>query len=147
MVSLTIDWTFLIQMANFLLLILALNYVFFKPLRKLMGSRQELVDGLKANADVAMAQLAEGEAKRERFRVEVLQEGVKLHAGLRDEGRSQEAGILAETQREAADRLESAREAIGVQVEKARQELRAEAAILASELANKLLGRDAEAGN
>ena len=146
-VSMTVDWTVLVQMANFLILMLALNFIFYKPLKKLMNSRQELIENLKLNAEVARTSLEEGQAQRERFRVEVLQEGLKTLGELKDEGRAKETAILEESQKQAAERLDAVRQALGVQTAKVREELRTEAQALASDLARKLLGRDGELPN
>jgi F-type H+-transporting ATPase subunit b len=147
MVSMSVDWTVLVQMANFLILMVVLNIIFYKPLRKLMGSRQELIDNLKANAQIAKTRLEEGQAQQERFRIEVLQEGVKAQKELKDQGHAKETEILEETQRQAAEKIELARQAMNAQVEKVRGELQAEAKDLANHLVNKLLGREVEAEN
>jgi F-type H+-transporting ATPase subunit b len=131
-------------MANFLILMLVLNIIFFNPLRKHMNSRKQLIESLKLNADIAKTYVEEGEAQRERFRVEVLLEGVKFQSDLKEEGRAKETSLLEEAQKQAADRVELARQALTVQVETVRQELRSEAQVLASHLVNKLLGREAE---
>jgi F-type H+-transporting ATPase subunit b len=143
----TVDWTVLVQMANFIILMVILNAIFYKPLKKLMTSRQELIDNLKANAEVAKTQLEEGQLQQERFRVEVLREGVKIQNDLKEEGRTKEAEILGETHKQASERVDLARQAMAAQVEKVRAELQDEARVLASQLANKLLGRDAAAEN
>ncbi|MDR1109404.1 MAG: ATP synthase F0 subunit B [Deltaproteobacteria bacterium] len=147
MVNISFDWTVLVQIANFLVLMLALNLILYKPLRRLMDSRRELMETLKGNADVARQQLAEGEAQQERFRGEVLQQGVGLHGRLKEEGQAREQEILSGSQLEAARRLDEARQAMSRAVEAARQDLRAQAQVLANELALKLLGRGQESAN
>ncbi|MDR1677735.1 MAG: ATP synthase F0 subunit B [Deltaproteobacteria bacterium] len=144
MVSMTIDWSVLVQMANFLILMLVLNIIFYKPLKKFISSRQELMEGLKSKAEAAKELLAVGEAQQERFRIEVLQEGVNTLNTLKAEGRSRELEILTESQNKAAQRIEASRQAIGQQVEEARVKLQSEAQVLASQLADKLLGRIGE---
>ncbi|MDR1298293.1 MAG: ATP synthase F0 subunit B [Deltaproteobacteria bacterium] len=141
MVSMSFDWTLLVQIANFLILIFVLNMILFKPLKKLMASRRELVESLKTGADAARERLAEGEAEQERFLVEVLQEGVGLHKSLKEEGRARELQILSEAQRKAAGRLDEARATMSGEVAEARASLRAEAESLAAGLVDKLLGR------
>jgi F-type H+-transporting ATPase subunit b len=140
----SIDWTVLVQMANFLILMLVLNAIFYKPIKKIMDSRKELIDSLKDNAEVAKTFLENGQAQQERFRIEVLREGVRLQNGLKEEGRAKETAILEETQKNAAERIDLARQAMEVQVAKVREELKAEAQVLANQLVNKLLGREAE---
>jgi F-type H+-transporting ATPase subunit b len=140
----TIDWSVLVQMANFLILMLVLNIIFYKPLKKFISSRQELMEGLKSKAEAAKELLAVGEAQQERFRIEVLQEGVNTLNTLKAEGRSRELEILTESQNKAAQRIEASRQAIGQQVEEARVKLQSEAQVLASQLADKLLGRIGE---
>jgi F-type H+-transporting ATPase subunit b len=146
MVSLSFDWSLLVQIANFLILILILNKILYQPVRKLMTSRQELIESLKRGADAVKERLAEGEAAQERFRVEVLQEGVNILKASKDAGGAKELEILTGTQREAAERLETARRAINQQTDEARGQLRAQAGALADEIVGKLLGRldDAE---
>ncbi|MDR2385997.1 MAG: ATP synthase F0 subunit B, partial [Deltaproteobacteria bacterium] len=133
--------------ANFLILMVVLNIIFYKPLRKLMSSRNELIENLKTNAQIAKTRLEEGQAQQERFRVEVLQEGVKAQKELKEQGQAKETEILEETQKQAAEKIELAREAINLQVEKVRAELQSEAQDLANHLVNKLLGREVEAEN
>ncbi|MDR0355518.1 MAG: ATP synthase F0 subunit B [Deltaproteobacteria bacterium] len=144
MVSMSFDWSVLVQIVNFLILLFVLNKILYKPLNKMMDSRRDLMSSLQCSADVSKEQLAEASAQQERLRVEVLQEGVGVHRTLKEEGQAKELEILAKAQQESAGKLEEARQAIAKDLAAAREQLKLEAEVLADELVDKLLGRDKE---
>ncbi len=40
-----LNWTLLLQFANFVVLLLVLNFLFYRPLRRLMQERQQAMEG------------------------------------------------------------------------------------------------------
>jgi F-type H+-transporting ATPase subunit b len=144
MVSISFDWTVLLQIANFLVLMLVLNFVVYKPLLRIMKEREELFEALRTSAVVSKQILDDGAAQQERHRLALLQEGAAAQSRLKEEGRARESALLNEAQSEAAQRLERARADLARDLETARSALQAEAAGLAAEAAGKLLGRNLE---
>jgi len=47
------DWTLWVQIANFLLIVWALNIVLFKPIRKILIQRKEKITSLEQNIETS----------------------------------------------------------------------------------------------
>ncbi|MDR2198233.1 MAG: ATP synthase F0 subunit B [Deltaproteobacteria bacterium] len=142
MVSVAIDWTLIAQLITFLILMFVLNRILFKPILAILREREDIYEGLKRKAQDSKSQLEEGEAEEKSSRAGALAEGARLQGILRGEGQKKESEVLAAAQEEAAGNLEKARGALRDDVFRARKELEMEAAVLAREMAAKILKRD-----
>ena len=142
MVDVSINWSLLAQIINFLILMLALNYFLYKPVKRILGERRSFFQSLEQEADTAKLMIEEGEAKRERHRVEVLSEGAGLLAKFKEEGQAKERELLEKTHGEAGAKIEEARAKLGADVEAARGQLRLDAQVLARTMVEKVLGRE-----
>jgi F-type H+-transporting ATPase subunit b len=136
-----LDWTLLLQFANFMILLVVLNVLLFKPLRNVLAARKAAIDGDLAKArsldEQIQAQVAEYEAKLQEARLRGSQE----RAALRRAALTEEAGQLGVANEKASRRLQVLKEQIAGEAESARQGLRSETQALAREIAGKVLGR------
>ncbi len=136
-----LDWTLLLQFANFMILMVVLNVLLFKPLRNVLAARKATIDGdlTKARSldEQIQAQLAEYEAKLQEARLRGSQE----RAALRRAALTEEASQLGAANEKASRRLQVLKEQIAGEAESARQGLRSETQTLAREIAGKVLGR------
>ena len=136
-----IDGTLLIQFVNFVVLMVALHFILYKPLRAMLQQRKETIDGSHQHAKDLAVQVEEKMAAYQ----EKLQEA-KVKAGqekavLRNEALGQEATIIGQAREAAATALDSIKEKVSVEAEAARKTLRSETEALATDIAAKLLGR------
>lgn len=141
MVSINLDVSLLIQLANFLLLILALNVFLYRPIRKILAERKELFDRLKDKAAKAKAELEGGEAEKSRLNAESLRQALALKHELTAKGQEREKAILAEAGETAARQINDGRAKIQESTSAARAALTQEVQSIAKNMAEKILGR------
>ena len=136
-----LDWTLLLQFANFMVLLLVLNALLYKPLRAVLAARKATIDGDLAKAraldEEIQAQVAEYEAKLQDAR----QRGSQERMALRQAALAEEAKMLGAANEKASQRLQSLKEQVAGEAETARQTLRSETEALARQVAGKVLGR------
>lgn len=141
MVSINLDGTLIVQLVNFLLLVLALNYLLYRPIRKIMTERAELFDKLKDKAAKAKAEIESGEAEKARLKAESLRQGLNLKNELTAKSLEQEKSILADAQEKALRQTTEARNRLRQSLEQARAALSQESQNIARDMAEKVLGR------
>ena len=102
-----LDLSFVIQLINFLVLILILNIFLYKPIRKVLSERHAQLSGAKARAaqvdeDVAR-QMADYEDRLKAMKAETGAE----RGELKKDAQVQESAILDKARTEATQHLES----------------------------------------
>ncbi len=136
-----LDWTLLLQFVNFMILMAVLNALLFKPLRAALQARKETIERAKAKVqdidEQVQAQIARYEAQLQDAR----QQGGQERSALRKTGQEEEARILGDANRNAAEKLQTITAQIQEEAGSARQALRKETEALAKEIAGKVLGR------
>ncbi len=136
-----LDWTLFLQFANFMILMVVLNALLFKPLRAALQARREAIESSKAKVhdidEQVQAQIARYEAQLQEARLQ----GAQERATLRKAGQEEEARILGAANQTAAVKLQTIKEQIQEEAGTARQALRDETEDLAREIAGKVLGR------
>jgi F-type H+-transporting ATPase subunit b len=136
-----LDWTLLLQFANFMFLMVVLNVLLFKPLRAALSARKAVIDGDLAKArsldEQIQAQVAEYEAKLQEAR----QRGSQERMALRQTAQAEETRLLGAANEKASQRLHSLKEQVAGEAAAARQGLRGETEALARQVASKVLGR------
>ena len=136
-----LDWTLLLQFANFMILLVVLNVLLFKPLRNVLAARKATIDGDLAKArsldEQIQAQVAEYEVKLQGAR----QRGSQERLALRQAAQAEEARLLGAANEKATQRLQVLKEQVAGEAEAARQGLRGETEALARQIAGKVLGR------
>ena len=137
-----LNWTLFLQFANFMILLVLLNVLLFKPLRAALAARKATVDGDLARSrsldEQVQIQVAEYEAKLQEAR----QRGSRERMALRQAAQSEEARLLGAANEAAAQRLQTLKEQVAGEAEAARQGLRSETEALARQIAGKVLGRN-----
>lgn len=143
-VDVDVNWTFLAQIALFVVLFLVLKPLLFDPLLKLFEEREKRIEGAK---NEARDMYKEADAKIAKYEEELAL--VKRAAGeerdkLRAEGQRQEQAILAKVRAETNALLDEGRKKIDGDAAALRTELDAAAQILAREMASSVLGREVQ---
>ena len=136
-----LDWTLFLQFVNFMVLMVVLNALLFKPLRAALQARREAIEASQAKVqdidEHVQAQIARYEVQLQEAR----QQGAQERLALRQAGQEEEARILGEANQTAAEKLQTIKEQIEEEAGTARQALRKETEALAREIAGKVLGR------
>ena len=135
------NWSFLLQMANFVFLIWVLNLILYKPIRNVLKQRKEKVTGLEQHIEAFQKDASDKEeafhAGLRSARVKGLEQKENLLAAAADE----EKKIITEINDKAQDDLSQVRAQIAKDVEVARKSLLKEVDSFAENIGEKILGR------
>ncbi|RME37000.1 MAG: hypothetical protein D6794_07660 [Deltaproteobacteria bacterium] len=137
----SIDLTLVIQFINFIILMVLLNLILFRPLRRVLQERRELIEGGKARAEELETAIQEKLARYEEQLQEARLKGSQERAQLRQAAQEEEAKILAAAHDEANTSLKKIKEQVAAEAETARQALQAETEAIAAQIASRVLGR------
>ncbi len=141
MVTVIPDYTFFVQLANFLVLIIILNALLFKPVLKHLSERDTKIakqhEDASGYADKAQVMFQDFERELADARVKANQ----AYHSLQQEGMSRQRERLSQAKAEAQSMMEKARVQVSAESAKARETLEKEMAKLPGEIASKLLGR------
>ena len=141
----SINATLFLQLVQFLLLIWILNRIMFRPLLRLINDRDQHIETIKLDT-VNLEQ----ETSTLLNKSIAMEKDARFHAGeerarLRHEANSQTESIFEDTRKEMDMIMSEAEKEIDTQVEKAKDFLHKEAAGLAEEIIEKVIGRRVEA--
>ena len=137
-----IDWTVLVQFANFMVLMAVLNILLYRPLRNIMNERQQKVAGGYQKARDMEDSISEKVDNYEKKLQQAKIEGGQQAAELRAEAAASEMEILGEARGVADTELAALKTSVAKEAEKARVQLGKESKGLASAIASKVLGRN-----
>jgi F-type H+-transporting ATPase subunit b len=136
-----LNWTLLMQAANFAVLLLVLNIVLFRPILGVVRARREEIEGSLQRAKNLEGQIEEKMSRYQERLQEARLKGSQEKMKLRQEAALEEGRILGEAQRNASESLHTIKDRVSAEAEKARQDLRRETESLASSIASRVLGR------
>ncbi|HIC91148.1 MAG TPA: hypothetical protein EYP21_03615 [Syntrophaceae bacterium] len=136
-----LNYTLLWQMVNFLLLVLILNFIFFRPLRKVLEDRNKTFKGMESDISAL-----NGEAQR---RIEewyagldaARKVGLEKRESVKKEGLEEEKRLLQQINAEVEKKTNEIRAQIAKDTAEARDALRAQIETFSREVAEKILGR------
>jgi F-type H+-transporting ATPase subunit b len=137
-----IDWTVFAQIINFLLLVVLLNVVLFRPIRNVLRDRQAklLAQETEINVLTDKGRSLEDEIKEELAAAR--RAGAGARETLKQEGAQAEATLLEEVKRQAELEWATVEKKIQADMAKARASLQTQAQTFAQLLATKILGRE-----
>jgi F-type H+-transporting ATPase subunit b len=134
-------YTVLVQIVAFLALWFLLSKLLFRPFIALLEERENRSEGLK---DAAVSLVAEGERLRAEYESAIAkanEEGAAVKETILQEARQTRERLLAESRAQAAERMTAVREDVKKEMAKGREEALQEAAVIARQMAEKILGR------
>ena len=136
-----VDWTLGLQIFNFLLLLFILNTVLFRPLRALLARRKETIEGDHGRARALQEQIdAKMASYQERLQAARVK-GNEERAVLRAAAGKDEAEILGAARLVATEKLQQLKLRVAAEADSARTALRSDVALLATQVASRILGR------
>ena len=137
----SLDISILHQIILFIVLGLILNKILFQPYLRLLEERERRTIGAEHDsADLEH----EGARLRAQYEEKIAQAQTAAYTAkdaILQEARQQREKILGQARAEAANKLEQARREIALALEKEKALATAEAAAVAGEMVNKVLGR------
>lgn len=135
------DWTLFVQIANFLFIFVALNFILYRPIRKILRERKERMTGLRNSIDNLRNEAEEKRAEFANKVNEAKMAGFQKKEALKAEGTNEEKHIIGEIQQEVQANMESVRSQIAKDVENVRNALREEIKVFSAAIVHKILGR------
>lgn len=135
------NYTFFYQMANFIILIVILNFILYKPLLKILDAREEKLaasdqEVKDLNASIEK-KVAEYEDKIRQAKLEAMNQRNEIQKG----GSDQAKQIIDETRAELAKIMEEFQGKLDQEISQAKLVLKSQSAGISSEIAEKVLGR------
>ncbi len=137
----SIDYTLIIQIINFVVLIWALNLVLYRPIRGIINQRTEKVEGLETGIERFEQDVVDKDQAIKDGLKEARTKGVQEKETLENEAKELEKQKIEEINERARQDLAKVREQIARDMESARQSLEAEVDKFADDISQKILGR------
>ncbi len=138
---LEINFTILLQIFTFLLLVFFLNIILFRPIRKVLAQRNEKTDSLQTMIDELQNRSEKNEKGIEQSMVQARKEGYVEKENFKGQGLEEEKGILQVASTTVEEKIASARKEMEKKIAEARTGLEDEMTGFSNELAEKILGR------
>ncbi len=136
-----INSTLLIQLANFLVLLLALNLILFKPLLRIMRERELGISTAFTDAKTAQERMQRLLEQYNASLAEAKQKATAAYAALYQQGLDSQREMITAERTTAGETLDKARAEIAAAADAARKDLKQEADRLSQDITAKLLGR------
>ena len=136
-----INITLLWQLANFLVLLIVLNFILFKPIRQVMLEREQGISSALGDAKAAQERM---QAILERYNAslaEAKQKAATTYNTVYQQGLDAQRDMISAERDKATELLDKARKEIAAASAAARTDLKQEAERLSQEITSKLLGR------
>jgi len=137
----SINATLFVQVMHFLILVLVLHLILFRPILKLMDDRINHVDKLEKESEDIESKITQLASDRVTLEKNARREAVKERASFEKEGYEMAEKILHDTREEIAAIRGDVGLDIARQIEEARKSLQHEATLLVDELTEKVMDR------
>ena len=137
----SINATLFVQIFHFLILVLILHLILFRPILKLMGERINHVDQLERDSQDMELKAKQLVNDRVLLEKNARKEAGEKRSSFEKEGHEISEKIFQDTREEIASIRDDVAQDIARQIEEARKSLQHEATLLADELTEKVVGR------
>ncbi len=136
-----IDKTLLIQLINFLVLLIALNFMLFRPIRQIMHEREQGISSALGDAKSAQERMQSLQEQYGASLAEAKQKAAAAYNTLYQQGLDAQRDTISAERSKGSEMLDKARAEIATASAAARAELKGEAERLSQDISAKLLGR------
>lgn len=137
----SVDLSIVLQIINFIILILVLNIVLYKPLRSILSQRKEKIDGFERDIETSINSAGEKENSFSQGIKDARTKGLKQKEVFLEEAAQEEKKMIDEIHQKAQTELSQIRESISKDVESVRGALQDEIDDFAEAIGRKVLGR------
>lgn len=136
-----LNLAFFVQVVNFGILVLVLNIFLYKPVRKVLADRRQVVDGAREKAAAVDLEVQEKMALYEvRLRDAKASASAQRTESLK-QAQAEETSVLEKARAEATASLGSIRDRVAKEAADARILLKQQAELLSGDICEKILGR------
>ena len=136
-----INITLLWQLANFLVLLIVLNFILFKPIRQVMLEREQGISSALGDAKAAQERMQSILERYNASLAEAKQKSATTYNTVYQQGLDAQRDMISAERDKATELLDKARKEIAAASAAARTDLKQEAERLSQEITSKLLGR------
>jgi len=120
----SLDWTLFLQFGNFIILLVLLHFLLYRPLLRIMEERRQATEGGHERARELEDEIqSRMKAYRDKLH-EAKTRASEERAALRTAAAEEEGRILAEAQKKSSAQIKSVRDQVAKQAEEARKGLR-----------------------
>jgi F-type H+-transporting ATPase subunit b len=138
-IQLVPDGTLLIHIALILIMIWVLNRTFFRPINRVIQSREKNKGGRFGEAEEILKQVEEKNARFETVMREARSEGYHKIEAEREAALVERQAKVEAVKTEVEQKLATEKETIAQQAEQARQQIATEAKVLAQKISSNIL--------
>ncbi|HWE30890.1 MAG TPA: ATP synthase F0 subunit B [Polyangia bacterium] len=138
-----LDGTVFVQFALFVIMLIVLSRVLFRPYLQMRAARHKGIEGAREEAATMQERARQTNADYDAKLTKARLRGAEERARLRGEGAIYERQVLGAARDESQKVLDAARGKIGADAGTARDKLAAESTALARQIVKKILGREA----
>ena len=131
----------LYQLANFLVLLVALNFILFKPIRQIMQEREQGISSSLGDAKAAQGRMQSLLEQYNASLADAKQKAAATFNGIYQQGLDSQRDMISAERTKAGELLDKARAEVAAAAQSARADLKKEAERLSQEITSKLLGR------
>lgn len=136
-----LNLAFFVQILNFGILVLVLNIFLYKPIRKVLADRRQVIDGARDKSAAVDLEVQEKMAQYEaRLRDAKAEASVRKAEALK-QAQAEETAVLEKARKEATESLGSIRDRVAKDAADARALLKQQAELLSGDICEKILGR------
>lgn len=136
-----LNLAFFVQVVNFGILVLVLNIFLFKPIRKVLAERRQVIDGARDKASAVDLEVQEKMAQYEVRLRDAKAEASARRAESLKQAQAEETSVLEKARTEAAASLGTIRDRVAKEAADARALLKQQAELLSGDICEKILGR------
>ncbi|MDD2540101.1 MAG: ATP synthase F0 subunit B [Desulfuromonadaceae bacterium] len=136
-----LNLSFVIQLINFGILVYILNTFLYKPIRKVLADRRNVIESAR---EKTVSVDAEVQSKMTQYEARL--HAAKAEAGARRAealklAQVEEAAVLEKARKQASDSLASIRQKVAKEAGEARELLKKQVEVLSDDICEKILGR------
>jgi F-type H+-transporting ATPase subunit b len=136
-----INISLLIQLVNFIVLLIALNFILFKPIQKIMQEREQEMSSAFGDTKAAQDRMQSLLEHYNASLAEAKQKATATYNTIYQQGLDSQRDMISAERTKAGEMLDKARAEIAAAANAARTDLKKEAERLSQEITSKLLGR------
>ena len=136
-----LNLAFFVQVVNFGILVLVLNIFLYKPIRKVLADRRQVVDGARDKAASVDQEVQEKMNQYEARLRDAKADASARRADALKQAQTEETAVLEKARKEAAESLGSIRDKVAKEAADARTLLKQQAELLSGDICEKILGR------
>jgi len=136
-----INISLLYQLINFIVLVIALNFILFKPIRHIMREREQGISSALEDAKAAQNRMQSLLEHYNASLAESKQKAASAYNAIYQQGLDAQRDMISAERTKAGEMLDKARAEIAAAANSARADLKKEAERLSQDITSKLLGR------